>query len=539
MAEESKQAFDPEATVAQPIKVAEPDPEATVAQPVKLADPEATVTEPVNLVDPEATVSGPILKADPEATDRIPVFDPDATDRRPAFDPEATVRRASERGKLRANPFAPKSPPETIQANLSSLGGVNPLVAMANPILAAVPQIRRTLRHPDPAALMASLRDQIESLELSAASGEIADDTLNAAVYALCALLDESAAATPWGQKWTEHGLLHALRGESGGAEGFFTQLDLISAEPDKNADLLEFFYICLALGFEGRYGGAQGDKPALQQVKDRLYDLIARRRPRPDALSEHWRTPASQAAADAALRTAERANAARAAAAAAAAVPAQRANAPGRYALSRWPRRAIWSAVASIVGASLVLYMLGTRLQEDEARDAMAPLKPGSSPQTAQATSAAPAAPAAPSAPAGRAAALTAALAGLPVAVNEDAQGITLALRDDRQFAPGATLPSAQAGALLQKIAAALDRLPGGILVIGHADATPPRNGTNAELSAARARAVARVMAKALADPRRLATEGRSDAEPIAPNDSESNRAKNRRVTIRLRTAN
>ena len=65
--------------------------------------------------------------------------------------------------RLAPNPFAPKSPPETIQANLSSLGGVNPLVAMANPILAAVPQIRRTLRHPDPAALRASLRDQIES----------------------------------------------------------------------------------------------------------------------------------------------------------------------------------------------------------------------------------------------------------------------------------------------------------------------------------------------------------------------------------------
>lgn len=525
MAEESKQAFDPEATVAQPIKVADTG-----------ADPEARVTQPLDmdLTDPEATVSGPILKSDPEATDRIPVFDPDATDRRPAFDPESTLRRAPARGKTRANPFAPKSPPETIQANLSSLGGVNPLVAMANPILAAVPQIRRTLRHADPAALLASLRDQIESLELSAVSGEIADDTLNAAVYALCALLDESAAATPWGQAWTEHGLLHAMRSETGGAEGFFTQLDRISAEPEKNADLLEFFYICLALGFEGRYRGTEADRLALQQVKDSLYELVARRRPRPDALSEHWRTPAAQAATDAALRTAERANAARAAAAAAAAMPApQRADLPGRYALSRWPRRAIWSAVAGIVGASLVLYMLGTRLQEDETRDATAPMKSGArlnAGQT-QATSAAPAAPTALTA-------LTAALGGMPVAISEDARGITLALREDRQFASGSTRPSDQVGALVQKIAAALDRLPGGILVIGHADATLPRNGSNAELSAARARAVARVMAKALADPKRLATEGRSDTEPVAPNDTDANRAKNRRVAIRLSAA-
>jgi type VI secretion system protein ImpK len=210
----------------------------------------------------------------------------------------------------------------------------------------------------------------------------------------------------------------------------------------------------------------------------------------------------------------------------------------PGRYALSRWPRRAIWSAVAGIVGASLVLYMLGTRLQDDETRDAIAAVKAAARLKTAQ-NSATPAVPAAPG-PAGTSAApasLTAALGGLPVAISQDAGGIKIALRDDSQFASGSTLPSPQVSALVQKIAAALDRVPGRILVIGHADATPPREGTNAEISAARARGVARTMAKALADPKRLATEGRSDAEPVAPNDTEANRAKNRRVTIQLKT--
>jgi type VI secretion system protein ImpK len=133
----------------------------------------------------------------------------------------------------------------------------------------------------------------------------------------------------------------------------------------------------------------------------------------------------------------------------------------------------------------------------------------------------------------------LAAALGDLPVAVSEDARGITLAPRDERQFAPGSTVPSDQVRALAPKIAAALDRLPGEILVTGHADATPPREGTNAELSAARARAVALIMAKALADPKRLATEGRSDSEPLAPNDSGPNRAKNRRVAIQFKPVN
>jgi type VI secretion system protein ImpK len=531
MAEETKQAVDPDATVAQPVKLA--DPEATVTQPLQALDPDATVTQPA--ADPEATVSGPVLKLDPDATDRRPAFDPDATDRRPAFDPDSTVRRPPAHALARKNPFAPKSPPETIQANLASLGGVNPLVAMANPILAAVPQIRRTLRHPDPAALLASLRDQIEGLEASAISGEVAEDTLDTMVFALCALLDESAAATPWGQDWLEQGLLQKLRGESGGAVGFHARLDRVCAEPEKNADLVEFFYVCLALGFEGRHRGSPEGRQALQQERDRLYELIARRRPRPDTLSEHWRTPAAQAAAEAALRTVERANAARAAAAAAAAAPRVEA-APGRFALSRWPRRAIWSAVGGIVGVSLVLYLATLRLQDDETHEATAPVTQAA-PQAAVAGQA-PAAVPAPSPSAAAAQALAKALAGLPVAVSESGGTVALRIADDRQFAPGSGQPSPEVRAIVQRIAAALDRLPGAILVIGHADATPPRTGTNAGLSAARARAVAQVLANALADPTRVAAEGRGDTEPLASNDSDANRAKNRRVAILLRSA-
>lgn len=530
MAEEPKQAFDPEATVAQPLKVAMPD-----------ADPEATVSLPATAIDPEATVSGPLVKpsVDPEATDRRPVFDPEATVN-PAggtnLDPEATVR-VPRPPRQRNNPFAPKSPPETIQANLAALGGVNQLVAMANPILAAVPQIRRSLKHPDAAGLRANLKDQIESLEMSAVSGEIADDTVSVAVYALCALLDESAAATPWGHDWIDKGLLMEMRGETGGAEGFFTRLDQVAAEPDKNADLLEFLYICLALGFEGRYRGAAGGKQALDQIRDRLYGLITRKRPRPEGLSAHWRTPAAQATTDAALQTAARANATRAAADAAArdvevTLPPRAASG---FALSRLPRRAIWSAVAGVVGAAIVFYMLALRLLDEQDRSAVSQ-KPGS-----QAKAAATGKPAAAPAPAASvAAALSKALQGLPVTVSESGGGVALRILDDRQFASGSNQPALPARALLARIAEALDKLPGAIVVIGHADAAPPgvHYASNADLSFARARSAARVMSAKLADPKRLSTDGRGDAEPLAPNDTEANRAKNRRVAIVLKAA-
>jgi type VI secretion system protein ImpK len=522
------------------------DPEATVAQPVTALDPEATVTEPMPAVDPETTITGPLLKSepDPEATDRRPVFDPDATfnpAERASLDPEATVRIPSI-ARQRKNPFAPKAPAETITANLAALGGLNPLVAMANPILAAVPQIRRTLKHQDAAGLLDGLSTAIGSLEMTAISAGISDDTVGVAVYALCALLDESAAATPWGGDWIENGLLQRLRGESGGAEGFFAQLDQASAEPEKNADLLEFFYVCLALGFEGRYRGSEGGRQALAEVKDRLSGLIMRRRPRPEGLSERWRTPAAQAAADAALATAARANATRAAAEAAARAADAEATMPPRtaprgFSLARLPRRAIWSAVAGVVGASIVLYMLGLRLLEDQSQRAMSgtPSYRQKADGGAKASASAPV----PAPVAGSAAAtLAKLLEGLPVTLNDKAGQLSLELQHERQFAAGGAVPAPEVQALLRKIAGALDQLPGAVLVVGHADASPPgkRYATNAELSAARARAAARIMAPALKDSARLKTEAKGESEPIAPNDSEGDRAKNRRVTILLK---
>jgi len=542
MAEEPKQKFDPDATVALP--GAGPDPDATVALPIVAVDPETTMGGPTVQAepDPEATFTGPLAKKAPDAdsTDRRPAFDPDATvnpAERASLDPDATVRVPSP-GKLRINPFAPKLSPESIHANLSALGGLNSLIAMANPILGAVPQIRRTLRHPDPAALRANLRDQIESLQTTANFAEVSDATVQSAVYALCALLDESAAATPWGGSWLDNGLLKELCGESGGGEGFFERLDAISAnqgpEDADNADLLEFYDVCLALGFEGRYRKAEGGRQTLNEIRDNAYALISKRRPRPEGLSPHWRSATAEAAAAPALQVAAKV-AAEISAKHAAVVSEESTPPPMQPSfLSRVPRRAVWSALAGVTGAMIAFYMLALRLLDDETRAALSqrprtgtvverPASPGTPAPAPQATSAA----------------LAKALEGDAVAITEDAGRITLALRHERQFAPGATQPAPELRPLFRKIAVALDKLPGSIAVTGHADASPTqRYASNMNLSAARAQTVVRMMAPNLSDPKRLTAEGKGESEPVAPNDTDANRAKNRRVTITLKPA-
>jgi type VI secretion system protein ImpK len=535
------------------------DPEATVVQPAAAVDPDATVSLPTTAMDPEATVSGPIAQPEPDseititgaavaqtstpaAADRRSAFDPDATvnpAERVNLDPDATVRISSP-GKARKNPFAPKSPPETIQANLSALGGLNPLIAMANPILGAVPQIRRALKHSDPAGLRASLRDQIESLQTSAMSADIPDAIAGTAVYALCALLDESAAATPWGGAWIDNGLLKEICSESGGGEGFFTRLETIRAsqspENTDNADLLEFYDVCLTLGFEGRHRNAVGGRQSLDQIRSGLYEIISRRRPRPDGLSERWRSATAEAAAEPALQMAAQVSA-QISALQAAGANAEDTLPPVKPSfLSRVPRRAVWSALVGVIGAMIVFYLLALRLLEDETKSTYVsrPKAKAKVEQTAR-----PAAPLAAPVPLPASAALAKALDGEPVTVTQDGAGIALVLRHERQFAPGSTRPAPELRPLLQKIAAALDQAPGSIVVSGHADASPTqRYASNLELSASRAQEVVRIMAPKLGDLKRLTGEGKGESEPLAPNDTDTNRAKNRRVVIVLKPA-
>jgi type VI secretion system protein ImpK len=534
MAEESKQKFDPDATVAQPVAGADAG-----------VDPDATVSLPAIEPDPEATFTGPAPKKalDVDATDRRPAFDPDATvnpAERLNLDPDATVRVPSP-GRIRKNPFAPKSTPETIQANLATLGGLNALIALANPILGAVPQIRRTLKHPDPDGLRASLRDQIESLQTSASFAEVSDAAMQSATYALCALLDESAAATPWGGAWIENGLLKEICGESGGSEGFFTRLERISSTSDPtdadSADLLEFYDVCLALGFEGRYRKAESGRQALLEVRNNLYTLIARRRPRPTELSVRWRSATAEAAAAPALQMAAEVSArvsAQHAAAAAGTSDAEITLPPVKPSfLSRIPRRAVWSGLAGIVGVMLVFYLAALRLLDSETRDFLAPSVSKTTPggRTAPGTAPAPA-------PVPASASLAKALEGEPVTLTEEGGRIALVLRHDRQFPSGSIQPAANLRPVLQKIAAALEGIPGAIIVSGHADASPAgtRYASNTELSAARARAVAQLMAPKLSAPSRLSVEGKGDAEPLASGSTREDRARNRRVTITVR---
>src|SRR5258706_12474507 len=107
----------------------------------------------------------------------------------PAEYPDATIEiRTPGRRRDVAPVELPPAPPagrEASAADLGALGGLNPLVAAANPVLAVVPQIRHALRDPDPDGLRAGLRRSLDDFEREASTAGSDETTLKDASYAL------------------------------------------------------------------------------------------------------------------------------------------------------------------------------------------------------------------------------------------------------------------------------------------------------------------------------------------------------------------
>ena len=122
-------------------------------------------------------------------------------------------------------------------------------------------------------------------------------------------------------------------------------------------------------------------------------------------------------------------------------------------------------------------------------------------------------------------------------VAVKDSADRSVITLRGDGVFASGSAEVSGNFDGLLARIGDALATVPGDVVVVGHTDNVRPsatsRLGSNFDLSQARAKTVARLLAQRAGPVERYRSEGRGETEPLVPNDSAANRARNRRVDI------
>jgi len=387
----------------------------------------------------------------------------------------------------------------SFNVDFDSLSGINRLVKVANPILCSIAPLREMLVHPDPGGLRQSQLEQISLFEKKARELGISPESILVARYALCTFVDEAIAGTPWGgtAELARNSLLVTLHKEAAGGEKFFQLLNRMAEDPGHNIELLEFFYVCLALGFEGRFRVIEGGKTQLDALRERLADLIKRQRGEYERdLSKQWRGEVTNSSQFSSL-------------------------------LPFWVTLAATGVVLAII---FVCYLF--LLSADSDKIAFASLNPPKPVQRVEAPK---------NIPPRLTGFLTDEISKGLVEVRDDANESLVTIRGDGLFDSGSADLKSEYEGIILRIADAINQVPGQITVIGHTDNIPLRSilyPSNWNLSQGRAATVASLIKTKLSGQRIVVSEGRGDAEPLVPNDTPANRALNRRVEILLKVA-
>ncbi|MEI2264825.1 type IVB secretion system protein IcmH/DotU [Erwinia sp. CGal63] len=375
----------------------------------------------------------------------------------------------------------------------------NPLLCAAAPLLNAIVQIRLAATHDDPAGLRQQLVDEIRQFESRCKQAGLPFDMIIGARYCLCSVLDEAAAQTPWGTRgvWSGNGLLVTFHNESWGGEKVFQLLSRISQTPAQHLWLLEIIHYCLLLGYEGRYRAIEQGRLQRDTIRTRLAQLIADTRgeqpqpalPQPlDPVGQNtlWRPP----------------------------VP-------------------LWASVALAAFLGCLIYSgLNWRLG-----NAAEPLlraiwqTPLPRNEIARNSSA--------QALLDLRQRLDDLIAARQLDVADGTNGSKVIIPSDKLFSPSGSDLLPEGRAIITRVSAAMDNIKGTVLVSVYTDNQPAHASnfaSNYEYSLAQARSISALMRQQMLEPSHLIrSEGRGDSNPLLPNDSNENRARNRRVEIVL----
>ena len=399
----------------------------------------------------------------------------------------------------RAEPAAPLSVPAA-PLPIGQSQGLNPLESAAGPLLALLTRLRNTIAHPAPASLRAQLLAYLRQFEERAEGAGMARNEVLLARYALCTALDEAVLSTPWGSAgdWGKQSLLITVHNEAWGGEKVFQLLDHCLQSPRERLYLLELLYLCICLGFEGRYRVMIDGRSQLDALRERTSAAIRSARGEYEReLSPHWRGLAVV-----------------------------------RDRLSQFMPP--WVGIA--IGLALLLVLLfGLRLKlasdaEPVFRNIHAlgeiPVqtidRPVVQPKVVERPR----------------------LAGFladdikagKVAVEDKVDRSVVTIRGDELFASASSSIVDDYQPLMLRIADAIRKVKGQVRITGHSDNRPIatlRFPSNWALSQARAEQVLQILAAKTGQPERFSAEGRSDTEPLASNATAEGRAKNRRVEI------
>lgn len=216
------------------------------------------------------------------------------------------IPRPGGRGPAAATPMPPSTPPppapsfDSREYQTALPSGGNPLISASTELVALPTQFLTMVEHHDVAGLRKQVLEEIREFENKARTLGINPDVINTCRFVLCTFIDEAVLNTVWGSSsaWANQSLLSTLHNEVSGGETFFVILDRLLRDPNGSVDLLELMFLCISLGFKGRYTVMDRGHEKLEDLRNMVFEHIRRRRGEvPPELSPHWQSQSNQRA--------------------------------------------------------------------------------------------------------------------------------------------------------------------------------------------------------------------------------------------------
>jgi type VI secretion system protein ImpK len=155
--------------------------------------------------------------------------------------------------------------------------GLNPVADAAGYLFTVMGQLKEAQNFRQLGRLQKELLQEINTFQKTIKNHGYHQEYILVCRYIICAAIDELISNTEWGGEhhWDQYSLLAAFGQDVHHQEKFFGIMERAIKEPAYYIDLMELMYICLSMGYRGRYRGNDIYQAQLEQVTSALYKHI------------------------------------------------------------------------------------------------------------------------------------------------------------------------------------------------------------------------------------------------------------------------
>ncbi len=198
--------------------------------------------------------------------------------------------RPVRRNSAAARPAAPRAQGAPVRTARAS---DNPLLNAFAALLGMAPELERATVPENPDVLRTRLHETLTQSRDAAVSAGVPLSRADQGAWFVAALLDDIALNTPWGGNsgWPRMPLVVSMYGNVDAGERFFDLAEDLIRFPERDPQLMELVFLCLSLGFRGKFrrDGGQG-VAAIAQLRGQMARLLRDRDAAETPLAPHWK---------------------------------------------------------------------------------------------------------------------------------------------------------------------------------------------------------------------------------------------------------